>query len=93
MLETLFELSPAEARVVGLLASGVPATEIGASAGIGYNTVRTLLSRAMLKTRTTTQANLVRLVLSAESPLCSAQASFPAGGRCASRRRNHRISA
>lgn len=60
----LLDLTAAEARVVALLASGTRLPDIGAILKISYNTVRTLLARALAKTQTTSQVNLVRLVLS-----------------------------
>jgi DNA-binding CsgD family transcriptional regulator len=58
-----FELSPAEARVVALLASGQSPPAISMTTGSSYNTVRTLLARAMAKTDTNSQLDLARLVL------------------------------
>ncbi len=63
LVQALLDLTPAEARVVAMLASGVPLPQIGAATRTSYNTVRTLLARAMTKTQTTSQVDLVRLTL------------------------------
>ena len=55
-------LSPAEAEVTLRLARGAAPREIAAATGRRYETVRTLLKRAMGKTGTARQADLVRCV-------------------------------
>ena len=61
-LRSLFALSPAEAEVTLRLARGAAPREIAAATGRRYETVRTLLKRAMGKTGTARQADLVRCV-------------------------------
>ncbi len=57
-------LAPREAQVAALLARGLDPKEIAAALGIGLGTAREHLKRALAKTDTHRQANLVRLVLS-----------------------------
>lgn len=64
-LEQLFDFTPAEARLVRALASGVALPDFARQAGLSYNTVRTLLARAMTRSETSSQLQLVRLVLGA----------------------------
>ncbi|TWT11517.1 hypothetical protein [Reyranella sp. CPCC 100927] len=64
-LEQLFDFTPAEARLVLALVSGVPLPAFSHQTGLSYNTVRTLLARAMTRTETNSQLQLVRLVLGA----------------------------
>ena len=61
-LRSLYALSPAEAEVTLRLARGAAPREIAAATGRRYETVRTLLKRAMGKTGTARQADLVRCV-------------------------------
>jgi DNA-binding CsgD family transcriptional regulator len=58
-----FRLTPAEARVAGLLARGMAPKQIATSLGTSWNTVRIHLRRAYAKTRTRGQTELVRLLL------------------------------
>lgn len=64
MLEALYGLTPAEARLVTGLAEGKRLDEIAEQTGVSKNTLRTQLNRAFEKTGTNRQAELIRLVLS-----------------------------
>ncbi len=64
MLEALYGLTPAEARLVNGLAEGKRLDEIAEKTGVSKNTLRTQLNRAFEKTGTNRQAELIRLVLS-----------------------------
>lgn len=80
LLRQAFGLTPAEAAVAQALLQGAALREIAAQRGVGLATVRTLLARAMDKTGTHRQAELVRLLL----PLATAEAvraGFEAGLR------------
>ena len=56
-------LAPRETQVATLLAQGLNPREIACALGIGLGTAREHLKRALAKTETHRQANLVRLVL------------------------------
>ena len=62
VLETLYGLTPAEARLACALTRSVSVEEYGATHRITANTVRTHLKRALSKTGTHRQAQLVSLV-------------------------------
>jgi DNA-binding CsgD family transcriptional regulator/PAS domain-containing protein len=62
VLAELFGFPPAEARLVLSLLSGVALPEFARQAGVTHNTARTLLSRAMARTETRSQLELVLLV-------------------------------
>jgi DNA-binding CsgD family transcriptional regulator len=59
----LFSLTPAEARVAGKLALGRSVEEIASEARISVETVRTHLKRALSKTGTERQGELISLIL------------------------------
>lgn len=61
-LNELFGFTPAEARLVLALMSDVPLPEFARQAGVTYNTVRTVLARAMARTETHSQVELLLLV-------------------------------
>ena len=63
VLRTLYGLTRAEAVVAADLAAGLTLEEIAAKANVGIETVRTHVKRAMAKTDTRRQAELVLLVL------------------------------
>lgn len=65
VLSELFGLPAAEGRLVLALLSGIAPPEFARSAGITYNTARTLLARAMARTDTRSQLELVLLVAGA----------------------------
>lgn len=62
-LVELFGLTVSEARLVALLAEGVPLPTIARKLGIGFETARTQLASARSKTQTVSQVDLVRLLL------------------------------
>ena len=64
ILQEWHGLTPAEARVASLLASGFSVDQIAHQLRIKSDSVRTHLKRAYIKTGTTTQAELVMVVLS-----------------------------
>lgn len=61
-LADLFGFPPAEARLVLALLSGTPLPQFARRAGISYNTARTQLARAMARTESRSQLELVLLV-------------------------------
>lgn len=62
LLRTFYALTPAEARLACALARGVSVEEYGAVHRVTANTVRTHLKRALAKTGTHRQSQLVSLV-------------------------------
>ncbi|MES2033173.1 MAG: helix-turn-helix transcriptional regulator [Pseudomonadota bacterium] len=62
MLNGLFDLTPAEARLVQKLAQGLTINEIAADLALSVPTLRTQLRAVFAKTGTTRQAELGRLV-------------------------------
>lgn len=62
LLEGLFDLTPAEARVARAICAGETVEQIASGLGITRNTVRIHLRRVFAKTGTHRQAELVRLV-------------------------------
>lgn len=69
VLTTLFDLTPAEARVLLRIGSGLSASKSALSLGIGENTLKTHLNRIFAKTGTRRQADLVKLVSDMGTPL------------------------
>lgn len=65
VLAELFGFPPAEGRLVLALLSGMTAPEFARQAGVTHNTVRTLLARAMARTDSRSQLELVLLVAGA----------------------------
>jgi DNA-binding CsgD family transcriptional regulator len=65
----IYGLSPAQRRVAALVAEGLTLAEIAARMAITSNTARTHLDRIFEKTGVRTQTALVRVLLSAVSPL------------------------
>jgi DNA-binding CsgD family transcriptional regulator len=63
LLKSLFELTPAEARLAEQLASGPSLSDAADNLGITIGTARTQLKSVFLKTDTSRQAELVRLLL------------------------------
>jgi DNA-binding CsgD family transcriptional regulator len=78
VLATLFDLTPAEARVLLLIGGGLSASKSALSLGIGENTLKTHLNRIFAKTNTKRQADLVKLVSDIGSPLATHQAGAAA---------------
>lgn len=62
LLEGLFDLSPAEARVAGWLADGASVEQMASRQGISPETIRGQLKAVFAKTGTRRQADLVRLL-------------------------------
>jgi DNA-binding CsgD family transcriptional regulator len=62
LLQALFDLTPAEARVAGLIAEGRSVEEITGSLSVSSNTVRTQLKSVFTKTGVGRQAELVTLL-------------------------------
>ena len=71
VLITLFDLTPAEARVLLRIGTGMGAAGTGVSLGIGENTLKTHLGRIYAKTGTRRQADLVKLIADIGTPLAS----------------------
>ncbi|MDX8460452.1 LuxR C-terminal-related transcriptional regulator [Mesorhizobium humile] len=71
VLTTLFDLTPAEARVLRLIGNGLSASKSALSLGIGENTLKTHLNRIFAKTGTKRQADLVKLVSNIGAPLAA----------------------
>ncbi|MCW5736794.1 MAG: helix-turn-helix transcriptional regulator [Enhydrobacter sp.] len=67
VLEVQFGLSPAEAKLVVALASGTSLPQYAQEACISYHTARTLLARALTRTETGSQLELVSLVLTSQA--------------------------
>jgi DNA-binding CsgD family transcriptional regulator len=63
-LRRLYDLTPAECELTALLASGLPLRAAAEKLAITHESARTYLKRALQKTGTRRQAELVRLVLS-----------------------------
>jgi DNA-binding CsgD family transcriptional regulator len=70
VLQAFYDLTPAEAELVGLLAQGVSLEEAAKRRGVTINTVRSQLKNVFAKTETNRQGELIRLVLTgaASSP-------------------------
>jgi DNA-binding CsgD family transcriptional regulator len=69
MAATIYGLSPAQTKVAALVADGQSLIEIAAELKITPNTARTHLNRIFEKTGVRNQTALVRVLLSAVSPL------------------------
>ena len=63
LLRDLFSLTPAEARVAGKLATGQSIEEIATEEAVSLETVRTHVKRALAKTGTERQGELISLIL------------------------------
>jgi DNA-binding CsgD family transcriptional regulator len=62
ILSKLFGLSPAEAKLASIVATGIPPQQAGNELGIAVETVRTQLKAVFAKTETHRQAELVALM-------------------------------
>ena len=62
LMQSLFDLTAAEARVARLLASGDRLDDIAASGGVSRNTVRSQLRAVMEKTGSSRQQDVVALL-------------------------------
>lgn len=69
VLITLYDLTPAEARVVLQIGRGLSAAQCAAALAISENTLKTHLGRVYAKTSTARQADLVALVSTIASPI------------------------
>uniref|UniRef100_UPI00310183E1 helix-turn-helix transcriptional regulator n=1 Tax=Neorhizobium sp. EC2-8 TaxID=3129230 RepID=UPI00310183E1 len=69
VLITLYDLTPAEARVVLQIGQGLSASQCATALGISENTLKTHLGRIFAKTDTARQADLVKLVSTIASPV------------------------
>lgn len=65
VLSELFGFTPAEGRLVLALLVGMAPPEFARRASVTYNTAKTLLARAMARTDTRSQVELVLLVAGA----------------------------
>lgn len=70
-LEIQFSLSPAEAKLVVALVSGTSLPQYAQQAGISYHTARTLLARALTRTETDSQLDLVGFVLTSQAGIAN----------------------
>jgi DNA-binding CsgD family transcriptional regulator len=68
----LYGLTPAEGRLAALLANGKHIESAATLLGVSIHTVRTHLKHIFSKTETSSQSDLVRLILSAPSPIRTA---------------------
>jgi len=62
LLQALFDLTPAEARITSLLIDGNSVDSISKMQSVSLNTVRTQLKSVFLKTGVDRQVDLVRLL-------------------------------
>ena len=82
-LQSLFRLTPSEARVTQRLAAGQDVPTIASALGVQRNTVQSHVKQVLLKTGTSRQAALVALVLRSAARRCH---WTPGGGALASAR-------
>lgn len=75
VLTTLFDLTPAEARVLLRIGSGLSAPSSAVALGIGENTLKTHLNRIFAKTGTRRQADLVKLISDMGAPLAGPEST------------------
>ena len=68
-LVRLFDLTPAEARLLVALVEGMTLDEAAETFGVSKNTLRNQLNQVFRKTETNKQSELVRLVLSSPAPV------------------------
>ncbi len=69
VLATLFDLTPAEARVLRTIGSGTTSAGSSETLGISENTLKTHLNRIYAKTGMSRQADLVKLINEISTPL------------------------
>lgn len=77
VLITLFNLTPAEARVLLKVGSGVGMAATALSLGINENTLKTHLNRIYAKTGTSRQHDLVKLIADIGAPLVESALDTP----------------
>lgn len=78
VLMTLFDLTPAEARVLLKIGSGAGTSATSLSLGIGEHTLKTHLNRIYAKTGTSRQPDLVKLIGLLGAPLAMPGSNAPA---------------
>lgn len=78
LLVKLYGLTPAETRLIALLAQGLSLEEAAETLGTAYSTVRTHLQNIFSKTNTNRQADVIRMVLSAFPAPARAEESMKA---------------
>jgi DNA-binding CsgD family transcriptional regulator len=71
LLRSLFDLTPAEARVARGLAAGESLDDIAENGGVSRNTVRSQLQKVMDKIGCTRQAEVTALLSSVTAPATS----------------------
>jgi DNA-binding NarL/FixJ family response regulator len=69
LVRSLFDLTPAEARVARGLASGKTVEDIAADSGVSENTVRSHVRGVLQKTGRSRQAEVVALLTGMYAPL------------------------
>ena len=69
VLETLYDLTHAEAELVRLVAEGNSLEQVAKTRGVTMNTVRSQLKQVFSKTATSRQGELVHLVLAGVAPI------------------------
>jgi DNA-binding CsgD family transcriptional regulator len=75
VLQTLYQLTHAEAELVRLIAEGHSLEEVAAKRGVTMNTVRSQLKQVFSKTDTSRQGELVHLVLTGVASVRNGDAS------------------
>jgi len=68
-IAALYELTPAETRVMSAIASGKNRAAAAAAMGIADSTAKTHLARVFAKTRTSEQAELTKLAMALSPPV------------------------
>jgi DNA-binding CsgD family transcriptional regulator len=81
VLRSFYDLTPAEAELVGLLTEGMSLEEAARRRGVTINTVRSQLKAAFAKTGTSRQGELIRLVLTGAASFPDEPAGQAPGGR------------
>ena len=66
---TLYDLTPAEARVMSMLGAGMTSQRAATELGVTESTIKTHLARVYSKTNVARQSKLVKLVGALEMPL------------------------
>ena len=80
-LVIMFELIPAEARLVGELARGRTVEEAAADLGLSVSSARTYLKTVFSKTGVNRQVDLVRLILGSAASFAGAEERSDGPGR------------
>jgi DNA-binding CsgD family transcriptional regulator len=74
VLQSLYQLTRAEAELVRLIAEGCSLEQVAAKRGVTMNTVRSQLKQVFSKTDTSRQGELVHLVLTGVAPIRTSEA-------------------